>query len=65
MSVPAIAVGEWFGGLTGDGVLVRLVALDDPVEHEPQLDVGRLRKDLSRLLGLGAGGDEGAGRRSR
>ena len=59
---PGDAVGERFGGLTGDGVLVRLVALDDPVEHEPQLDVGRLRKDLSRLLGLGAGGDEGAGR---
>jgi hypothetical protein len=47
--------------LAADGVLVGLVAVDHAVEHEPQLDVGCLRQDLRRLLGLGPRGDEGSG----
>ena len=61
MSVPAIRSGERLGRLRGDGVLVALVAVDRAVEHQPQLDAGRVGDDLGGLVGLVRRGDEDLG----
>ena len=49
---------ERVGRLRGDGGLVALVAVDRAVEHQAQLDAGRVGDDLGGLVGLVLRGDE-------